>query len=154
MPAPADAGAAHAPPVADWQLSRLGGGSGRLSDFRGRWLVVNFWATWCAPCIEEIPELRRFVAGRGGDAQVVGVNFETLDERRLQAFVDAHAIDYPVFLAEPAEDTPLGPVPALPMTYVLTPRGELAARRLGPVSASMLNDFIDTRAHGRDDGEQ
>ncbi|MDX1654198.1 MAG: TlpA disulfide reductase family protein, partial [Candidatus Competibacteraceae bacterium] len=84
---------AWATQTVDFQLPGLDGQPVKLSDYRGRWVVLNFWATWCPPCLEEMPELEAF--HRSDSAVVVGVNFETVDREVLADFVADLAISYP-----------------------------------------------------------
>lgn len=62
----------------DFTLPNLDGRPVRLADFRGQWTVVNFWASWCTPCLLEMPELESFHQAQRGRAAVIGVNFENL----------------------------------------------------------------------------
>ena len=72
----------------DFALPDLDGKIHRLSDYRGKWVVVNYWATWCPPCLEEIPELEDFYSEHHKrDAIVVGINYEDSDPAYLKSFV-------------------------------------------------------------------
>jgi thiol-disulfide isomerase/thioredoxin len=87
----------------------LEGRTHRLSEYRGRWVVLNFWATWCPPCLEEIPELSLFQEGyKDQGVVVIGVSLEDIGTERRKGFVDAQFIDYPVWRIKPAYRTPLG----------------------------------------------
>ena len=127
----------------DFELTGLQGKSHKLSDYRGKWVVVNYWATWCPPCLEEMPELEMFHNNhKDKDAVVLGVNLEAIDSSLLRGFVEDQFISYPVLLKQPALDTELGRVPGLPTTFLVTPEGRLAARRVGPVTAAELEGMI------------
>ncbi len=127
----------------NFSLPGLDGARHKLSDYRGKWVVVNYWATWCPPCREEIPELEKFYRQhKGKDAVVLGVNFEDITAEQLRAFVRQHRMTYPVLQAEPAARTPLGSIPGLPTTYLISPAGKRVARQVGPLTAKALNDFI------------
>jgi thiol-disulfide isomerase/thioredoxin len=145
------ASAASEPQPFDFSMQDLDGQTHRLSDYRGRWVVINYWATWCPPCVEELPELAAFQAANP-DHQVLGVNFEDIAPDEVRAFAAEHGINFPVL--------PTGPTPpdfaqlrGLPTTQIVNPAGQLVADHTGVVTQRMLEDFIrEERAAGR--GEQ
>ena len=79
----------------DFSLEKLGGGTVSVADYRGQWLVVNYWATWCAPCIKEMPELSALHNGRD-DTAVLGLAYEEVDDATLLAFLDEIDVDFPI----------------------------------------------------------
>jgi len=81
----------------EFELSRLEGGTLRLADLRGRTVLIDFWATWCPPCIVEIPELNAFQAEyRARGVEVLAVSIDTLEDAELQRWVEEHDMQYPV----------------------------------------------------------
>jgi thiol-disulfide isomerase/thioredoxin len=127
----------------DFTLNDINGKPRSLSEFRGKWVVVNYWATWCPPCLDEIPDLIAFhEKHKNKDAVVLGINFEEADPAYLHEFVDTHFMTYPVLSMDPDPVTPLGPVPGLPTTYIISPEGERVARQVGPVTGKILEDFL------------
>jgi thiol-disulfide isomerase/thioredoxin len=130
----------------DYTLPDLDGRLRSLEQYRGKWVIVNYWATWCGTCRKELPDLASLhEAHRDGDIVVVGINFEDIDPKGLQAFVARQGIPYPVLRAEPTRRTPLGPVPALPTTYILDPGGRPVAGEVGLVTRQDLEDHINAR---------
>lgn len=139
------AGPLRAEPV-DYSLPDLKGVSHSLADYKGKWVIVNYWATWCPPCQEEIPDLVEFHdRHKNGDAVVLGINFEDIGKEQLTSFVDSFLISYPVLLSEPLPSTPLGSIPGLPTTFIIAPDGKPVARQVGPVTGKQLDDYIDRK---------
>ncbi|MBF6058261.1 MULTISPECIES: TlpA disulfide reductase family protein [Thiomicrorhabdus] len=139
-------GAQAKPPAEDIKFIDLDGKVTHLSDYKGKWVVVNLWATWCPPCLVEIPDLVLFhEEHHEKDAIVIGVNYEDTDPQKVKAFADSQMINYPVVRFEGKVDgrtSPFGPLNGLPTTYMVAPDGTVVAGRTGMVDEKMLNDFI------------
>jgi len=130
----------------DFTLPDIMGKDRSLSEFRGKWVIVNFWATWCPPCLEEIPDLVDFhERHKDTDAVVVGINYEAVDPAYLKEFVENHFITYPVLAMDPLPVTPLGPVMGLPTTYIISPAGERMARQEGPVTMEAIEKYLERK---------
>jgi thiol-disulfide isomerase/thioredoxin len=119
-------------------VETLDHGTFDLSAERGGWVVVNFWATWCKPCLKEIPDFSAFDAARD-DVTVIGLAYEEIDEAAMREFLAKLPAGYPIALldvyAPPADfETPRG----LPMTYLIAPDGTVAKKFLGPVTSQEL----------------
>ncbi|MGD2136999.1 MAG: TlpA disulfide reductase family protein [Gammaproteobacteria bacterium] len=126
----------------DFTLPDLEGKPVSLSDFRGKWVIVNYWATWCPPCLDEIPDLVEFYEDNRDEVVVLGVDYEEVNADYLREFVDSHFMSYPVVRMEPVPVTPLGPVLGLPTTYIISPQGERMARQEGPVTREALEAYL------------
>ena len=133
--------------IVDFTMNDIQGKPLKLSDYRGKWVVVNYWATWCPPCLEEIPDLSDFHdKHKDTDAVVLGINTESLSKKRLVDFSDSYLISYPVLQGsnDPSASYMLGPVPALPTTYIVSPTGRVLARQVGPLTGEMIESFMKT----------
>lgn len=128
----------------DFTLPDLNGQVHQLSDYRGKWVLVNYWATWCPPCLEELPELEVFHSGAEGKAVVLGVNMEAIGNAELRAFVEDQFLSFPILVASerPTRDQLVGPVEGLPTSYLITPTGEVVARQVGQITAEAIQGFI------------
>ena len=127
----------------EYQLPDTEGQMQSLDQYQGKWVIVNYWATWCGTCLKELPDLVSLHENnKDRDIVVVGVNFESISNDRLKAFVAEQSIPYPVLRSEPVPTTPLGPVPALPTTYIINPEGKVVAGEVGLVTRQNLEDYI------------
>ena len=127
----------------DMPLVAVDGSKTNLEQFQGKWVVVNYWATWCPPCIAEMPELQSFHDDHADkDAIVIGINAELISQQRLLTFLDDYFITYPIFLSKPGEQSELGLMPGLPTTFLVSPQGDVVARQIGAVTREMLEQFI------------
>ncbi len=127
----------------DMPLTAVNGSKTNLDRYQGKWVVVNYWATWCPPCITEMPELQSFHDENvNNNAMVVGINAENISQQRLQTFLDDYFITYPNFVSGPTQQSELGLIPGLPTTFLVTPEGEVVARQVGPVTREMIEQFI------------
>ncbi len=126
----------------DFTLPDLDGKPVSLSDYRGKWVIVNYWATWCPPCLEEIPDFVSLYEDNRDSIMVLGINYEEVNGEYLREFVDSHMMTYPIMQMEPQPVTPLGPVMGLPTTYIISPQGERVARQEGPVTRETIEKYI------------
>jgi thiol-disulfide isomerase/thioredoxin len=106
-------------------------------DLNGRWAVVNYWAEWCAPCREELPELNDLASARP-DLAVLGVNFDGLEGDTLRQLSDDMGIAFPVMGFDFAEAYGLPRPQVLPTTYLLDVQGRIARTLVGPQSKTDL----------------
>jgi thiol-disulfide isomerase/thioredoxin len=136
----------NADEAVNFSLPDIQGKSVSLADYRGKWVVVNYWATWCPPCKDEIPDLVEFHdKHHDKDAVVLGVNAEDIDLEKLIDFSDSFMIGYPILRSSPLAESPLGGVPGLPTTYIVSPEGVPVARQVGPITSDLLEKYINKK---------
>lgn len=127
------------------RLARPGGGELAFADLRGKPLLINFWATWCPPCVEEMPLLARFSRQhQHAGWQVVGIAVDR--EQPVREFIAAKGIDFPIGLAAGeglALSRSLGnSAGGLPFSIALDAAGRASARKLGALSEGLLDEWV------------
>ena len=129
----------------DFTLQQLRGEAVSLSDYRQKWVVINYWATWCAPCRKEIPDLSALHQARD-DIIVLGLAFEDADIESFDEFLEEFQPSYPILLVDVyAPPEPFGAPKVLPTTIILNPEGYPVKTYLGPVTREDIESFIDSR---------
>jgi thiol-disulfide isomerase/thioredoxin len=142
----APAGDAATPERPGLKIATLDGAQYDLAAKRGRWVVVNFWATWCSPCIKEMPELDALDAARD-EVEVIGLAYEEIEIEEMRAFLRQRPVRYPIALVDTYDPPADFPTPrGLPMTYVIAPDGRVAREFMGPVTRADLEAVIDGKA--------
>lgn len=117
----------------------------KLENYKGRWILVNFWATWCPPCLKEIPDLIALHENRK-DIMVIGVAMDFGDAQVVMDFVRSMSITYPIVLGDRKIASQLDEISLLPSTYFFDPEGNPAARQLGIISRESIEKFIESKS--------
>ena len=126
-----------ADPAYAFDLTDTSGQTQRLADLKGRWVVLNFWATWCVPCIQEIPEIAAF-RREHPDVAVIGVAIDVDDEAKVRAFAKKVGHEYPLVLSNDAVEKQLGEPKALPTTRIYDPSGKVVYDKPSRVDRPLL----------------
>lgn len=115
-----------------------------LERWRGQWVVVNFWATWCKPCLKEMPEFSDLHTQRD-DINVIGLAYEEVEPEVVREFLGDNPVSYPVALIDVYQPPEVFGTPrVLPTTLILSPEGHQVKTFLGPVTREMLENFVDS----------
>ena len=140
------AGTAAAQSEAAWLLRDTNGNTHALSQYKGQWVIVNYWAPWCPPCLEEMPALVAFYdANRGRQVMVIGVAVQYESVKSVYDYVEDMLVSYPVVLGE-AQTKPILRPAVLPTTYVYKPDGSLYQIKRGTLSKQWLDQLLSDAA--------
>ncbi len=127
-------------PAPELQMPRIEGGKLALSDYRGKLVVVNFWAPWCLPCREEMPDLQT-LHDNHDDTVVIGLTIDYASREQVIGSLEEMGIDYPVVLAETDDAAAFGDFRGLPTTFFVSPQGEVVERHMGMMSKEQMRDY-------------
>ena len=134
---------ALASPAPDFTLQSLDGKTMRLSDFRGKAVLLNFWATWCGPCKIEMPwfvELQNQYASQG--FQIVGVAMDDASKEDISKFAKDMGVNYPILIGKESVGEEYGGVPALPESFLIGRDGKIVEKILGLRGKAEIEDAI------------
>jgi len=132
--------------AADFALEDLQGKTHRLEDYRGKWVLVNFWATWCPPCLSEIPELSSLhAAHKDIDLVVIGIAMDSGSSSKVASFAEAHGINYPVVMGNRKIVRQIGELKVLPTSYLYAPNGKQVSYQDGEVTRASIESYIKSK---------
>jgi len=118
-------------PAPDFKLKEFAGKDLTLEDSRGKVVLLNFWATWCGPCREEIPELIALQNRYKDRLQIIGLVVDDDDETEIRKVIASKGINYPVALADPDTRFAYGGIAALPTVFVINAEGRVVQKHVG-----------------------
>lgn len=126
-----------------FELQDTAGKRHQLAAYKGQWVIVNYWATWCPPCLEEVPELVNLYDERHDDGvMVIGVVFDYESVDVVEQYVDDMLMSYPIVLGNDHIAEQIGPATVLPTTYIYNPQGALVKVKRGAVSRAYLEHLM------------
>ncbi|MCE5287041.1 MAG: TlpA family protein disulfide reductase [Pelosinus sp.] len=129
----------------DFTLRTLDGQMVNLSDFRGKKVILNFWATWCPPCKAEVPEFEKFYQEQQSDnIEIIAVDITDQEKSKedVADFIKAYGITYPVVLDEKGTAASTYRISAIPTTYILDAQGIIRQKVTGAMSSQALTDAV------------
>jgi thiol-disulfide isomerase/thioredoxin len=132
--------------AADFKVTDTTGKTHTLSAYKGKWVLVNYWATWCPPCQDEIPDLIALYENKKNNLVVIGVAMDYRDAKQVTDFADGLFVSYPIVLGNASVVNQIGPVPGLPTTYLFNPEGKMVAQQVGGVTQEVVEKFIASKS--------
>lgn len=135
----------EAKPIKDFQLSTIDGKEIRLSQLKGKPIILNFFTTWCPSCKEEMPALRKFYQNHSSDVHFFAVNYTAYEVGKIdkiKEYVKENNMNFPVLLDESGEVGKLYEVLTLPTTFFLDSQGNIVKKHIGPLSYEEIEQII------------
>ncbi|MGA9885220.1 MAG: redoxin domain-containing protein [Candidatus Acidiferrales bacterium] len=123
--------ASNAQPMPPFLVNDLDGQLVSTAQLRGKVVIVNFWATWCPPCQEEIPEMMELEKEFQGKLQIIGVSMDDGPPEGVKEFSDKIGMNYPIVMGSDALSEEYGGIPALPTSFVVDPEGRVVQKHVG-----------------------
>lgn len=124
-------------------LHDVQGNSVPVSELKNKWVIINYWATWCGHCLEEIPELNRFYKdNQGKNILLFGVSYDVLSLTRLKFAVSAMHIEFPVLTDDPAQELGIDGTDVVPVTFIINPKGVVVKEIFGPNTEESLTAIL------------
>ncbi|MNZ64481.1 Thiol-disulfide oxidoreductase ResA [compost metagenome] len=129
----------------DFELTDVEGNLVQLSDFRGKKVLLNFWATWCPPCKAEMPHMQSFYKDFSDEVVVLGVNMTSIDKgmEAIQAFSEEYGLTFPIALDQEGEVMDTYQITAYPTTYVIDQEGMIHAKFVGAIDYEIMKNTVD-----------
>lgn len=125
----------------DFQVETIDGKKVKLSDYRGKKVFLNFWATWCPPCKAEMPHMQSFYEEKPENVEVLAVNLEE-SASKVKDFADQYRLDFPVLLDRSGAVAEVYDIYTIPTTYVLNEDGTVHQKIIGPMDEAMMKNLI------------
>ncbi len=124
-----------------FNVTDLNGKLHALSDYKGKWVLVNFWATWCPPCLEEIPDLLA-LEEKHKELIVIGIAMDYKSKKEILDFANDNLMDYPLVLGDDKTMLQFGSAEVLPTTNLYNPQGKLVKRYRGSISRAAVEKLL------------
>jgi thiol-disulfide isomerase/thioredoxin len=134
--------ASNAQPMPPFLVNDLDGQMVSTAQLHGKVVIVNFWATWCPPCQEEIPEMMELQKQFQGKLQIIGVSMDDGPAEAVKEFADKIGMNYPIVMGSDGLSDEYGGIPALPTSFVVDPEGRVVQKHVGLYPEEVYEDEI------------
>lgn len=129
--------------AAEFQVKDTAGKSHALADYKGKWVLVNFWATWCPPCLKEIPDfVTLYDARKTKDLMVLGIAVDYQSPKEVTDFAKKISMSYPLILGDDAVTAQFGVVVGLPVSFLYNPQGKLVLKKVGLLPKETIEKYL------------
>ncbi|MDQ0273941.1 TlpA family protein disulfide reductase [Cytobacillus purgationiresistens] len=131
----------------DFELTTLDGQTLKLSDCKGKKVILNFWASWCPPCIAELPHMENFYQkNKEAEIEIVAVNLTNLDKgtAAIEDFVDDYYLSFPIPLDKNGDIGLLYQAYSIPTSYIIDSKGVITQKLVGPMDESMMESLTNS----------
>ncbi|WP_033540936.1 redoxin domain-containing protein [Planococcus sp. CAU13] len=143
---PTDEGLAKGETAPDFELTTLEGETVRLSDYKGKKVILNLWATWCPPCRAEMPDMQKFYDEQAQEenVEILAVNLTTKDKGmdKINAFVEEFGLTFPIPMDVEGDIGDVYQAASIPTSYMIDTEGRVQNKIVGPMNEEMMEDFI------------
>ncbi|MDQ0154539.1 redoxin domain-containing protein [Robertmurraya andreesenii] len=132
-------------PAVDFTMTTLAGGSVKLSDYKGKKVILNFWATWCPPCKAEMPHMQNFYENRQDEeVEILAVNLTHMDNGydEIERFVEEYGLSFPVLLDKNGKLSAKYKAFTIPTTYFIDSNGIISKKIVGPIDKRMIENIL------------
>lgn len=129
----------------DFTLNSLAGESITLSELQGKKVILNFWASWCGPCKDEMPYFQDYYEkyAKEDNVEIVAVNLTHMDEiEKVEEFVDTYGLTFPILIMDDKALQNTYKVFTIPSTFMINTKGEIEKQHLGPLDVEALRDYV------------
>ncbi|KGR75027.1 TlpA disulfide reductase family protein [Ureibacillus manganicus] len=141
----------------EFTLTDMSGANVNLSDFKDKIVILNFWATWCPPCREEMPAMQKFYEqNKENGIEIVAVNLTNIDNgvQAVESFVQDYGLTFPILLDKDGVVGNMYGILTLPTRYILDPEGGVIQKIVGPMNEQMMNEIVNSiQMDGKEHGE-
>lgn len=126
----------------DFTLRDINGTQVSLRDYRGKVVLVNFWATWCGPCRREIPDFIELQEDKSGDVVILGISLDREGAMKVKPFAESMNINYPVLVDGQAAAQGFGRIDAIPTTFFVDRQGRIAQSVRGLATRAQIEQIM------------